>query len=126
MEEEKKPEEVEEKKPEEVEEKKPEETVKAQQVGQIYIRLEGIYEADVEVEPGKHIQAFLLCFTDLGGTQFMCPLTCKELYKDSMRKQLGRLTPLHLAFNLKETEKKENGSGQVVDVTDMSADREVH
>jgi hypothetical protein len=116
----------EEKKPEEVEVKAKAEETKAPQVGQIYIRLDGIFEADVEVEPGKHVNSFLLHFTDLSGQQFMCPLTCQELYKDSMRKQLGRLKPLHLSFNLRETEKKEEGSGQVVDITDMSADREVH
>jgi hypothetical protein len=95
-------------------------------LGQIYIRLEGIYEADVQVEPGKHVQAFLLRFTDLGGSEFMCPLTCKENYKETLRKYLGKLTPLHLSFNLKETEKKDESSGQVVDITDMAPNREAH
>jgi len=95
-------------------------------LGQIYIRLEGIYEADVQVEEGVHVQAFLLRFTDISGNEFMCPLTCQENYKDTLRKYLGKLTPLHLSFGSKDTEKKSEGSDQIIDMEDTSVNREVH
>jgi len=103
------------------EEVKQEET-KAQQ-GQIYLVLSGVFEASVEVEPEKRVDAFLLHFTSLDGVQFMSPLICHENYKEGVRKALSRLTPLKLNFISKKEQTIANDS--VNDVGSMPVDTKV-
>jgi len=65
-----------------------------------YLRLMGIYEGDVEVgndkEKPEFVQTFLFHFVDAHNMEYLAPVTCHEVYKDGVRKQLQRLKPLVL------------------------------
>jgi len=82
----------------------------------IYLRLTGIYEADVEVEPGKHVTSVMLHFLSIDGQSFVAPCTVPPSYQEKMRRVLGQLEALVISFPKEETEKKEQGSCEVIDL----------
>jgi hypothetical protein len=65
---------------------------------QVYLRLEGIYQGDVQIEKGKHVSSFLLHLKDLDGRLYIAPIACQANYTESVVKALQRIKPVVLTF----------------------------
>lgn len=65
---------------------------------QVYLRLEGIYKGDVQIEKGKHVLSFLLHLKDLDGRLYIAPVTCQANHTEFVVKALQRIRPVVLTF----------------------------
>jgi hypothetical protein len=83
----------------------------------IYLRLLGIFEADVQVTETEHVNSFLFDMATVDGQEFLCPMCCPEEFKPLFRSHLGKLTPLCLY--VEENKKDGKGSSEIVNVHDM-------
>lgn len=82
-----------------------------------YLRLQSIYEGDIELERGQFISAFILRMTDLQGTVFMCPIYTPDNLRESVRKSMSRLKPVILSQFDKEAPIKTEASAEIIDIT---------
>lgn len=68
------------------------------QVPQVYLRLEGVYQGDVQMGESKYITAMLFHLKDLNENMYLAPVTCKKEHFEEVRLALSRIFPISIAF----------------------------
>lgn len=86
-----------------------------------YLKLLGIYEGNVSISDDQSKDAFLIHVGSIDGVEFIVPVYVEPIYVDSVRNQLKRLRPLHLAFeNLPQTQPE--SKKRIIDINTVPDD----